>query len=67
MYVRTRMAENREKPFLTDRAKPSNILEKLKRRAEQIGYGSLICEIEVHDGQIRQVDITTVKERLRAD
>ena len=45
----------------------NNIWEKLKRRAEQVGYGTLICEIQVHQGQIRQVDITTVKERMRAD
>ena len=44
-----------------------NIWEKLKRRAEQIDYGSLVCEIQVHEGQIRQVDITIVKERVRAD
>jgi hypothetical protein len=44
-----------------------NIWEKLKRRAEQVGYGSLICEMQVHQGQIRQVDITTIKERMRAD
>jgi len=44
-----------------------NIWEKLKLRAEQVGYGSLLCEIQVHQGEIRQVDITTVKERMRAD
>lgn len=44
-----------------------NIWEKLKRRAEQVGYGTILCEIQVHQGQIRQVDITTVKERVRAD
>ena len=44
-----------------------NIWEKLKRRAEQIDYGSFICEIQVHAGKIRQVDITTIKERMRAD
>jgi len=44
-----------------------NIWKKLKRKAEQVGYGSLICEIQVHQGEIRQVDITTVKERMRAD
>ncbi len=43
------------------------IWEKLKHRAEQIDYGSIICEIQVHGGKIRQVDITTVKERMRAD
>lgn len=44
-----------------------NIWEKLKHRAEQVGYGSLVCEIHVHQGEIRQVDITTIKERVRAD
>jgi hypothetical protein len=43
------------------------IWEKLKCRAEQLDYGSLSCELQVHGGQIRQVDITVVKERFRAD
>ncbi len=44
-----------------------NIWEKLKRRAEQVDYGSFVCEMIVHEGQIRQVDVTSVKERMRAD
>lgn len=67
MYVRTGMVEGSEKALSAKQDKTSNILEKLRHRAEQIGYGSLICEIQVHEGQIRQVDITTVKERMRAD
>jgi len=60
--------QNPEKAILQDQDKSvDNIWEKLKRRAEQVGYGSLICEIQVHQGQIRQVDITTIKERMRAD
>ena len=43
------------------------ILEKLRQRVEQIEYGSLICEIQVHQGRIKQIDITAVKERMRAD
>jgi hypothetical protein len=55
-------------PISTTKAKTDkDILEKLKKRAEQIGYGSLICEIQVHQGKVRQVDITMVKERMRAD
>ena len=56
-------------PISTTKAKATDkdILEKLKKRAEQIGYGSLICEMQVHQGRIRQVDITMVKERMRAD
>jgi hypothetical protein len=67
MYVRTRTVESADKGLLASHDKSSNILEKLRRRAEQIGYGCLICEIQVHEGQIKQVDITTVKERMRAD
>lgn len=67
MYVRAGTVEGREKAVITQEDKSSNILEKLRRRAEQIGYGCLVCEIQVHRGQIRQVDITTVKERMRAD
>jgi hypothetical protein len=44
-----------------------SIWEKLKRRAEQLDYGSLGCEIQVHGGQIRQIDVTAVKEKFRAD
>jgi hypothetical protein len=60
--------QNPENSILLSQNKSiDNIWEKLKRRAEQVGYGTLICEIQVHQGQIRQVDITTVKERVRAD
>ncbi len=58
--------QNPEKSALQNQS-VDNIWEKLKRRAEQVGYGSLICEMQVHQGQIRQVDITTIKERMRAD
>ena len=44
-----------------------NIWEKLKCRAQQLGYGSLTCDVQVHGGQIRQIEITVVKEKLRAD
>jgi len=56
------------KNVLTNQDKSVNTIWKnLERRAEQLGYGSLVCEVQVHQGRIRQVDITTVKERLRAD
>lgn len=65
------MAEDSEKNIknvLTNQDKSVNaIWKKLEDRAEQLGYGSLICEVQVHQGRIRQVDITTVKERMRAD
>ena len=53
--------------FIDQKRPVDNIWEKLKHRAVQVGYGSLFCEIQVHNGQIKQVDITTVKERVRAD
>jgi len=38
--------QNPEKAILQDQDKSvDNIWEKLKRRAVQVGYGSLICEI----------------------
>ena len=43
------------------------IWRKLKERAEQVSYGTLVCEMQVHQGRIRQVDVTVVKERMRAD
>lgn len=67
MYVKARIAENCEQALLGNQDKASAILEKLRRRAEQVGYGCLVCEIQVHQGQIRQVDITAIKERMRAD
>ena len=44
-----------------------DILEKLRQRAQKVGYGSLICELKVHQGRISQVEITSIKERMRAD
>jgi len=53
---------------LPDHIEPlDTIWEKLERRAAQIDYGSLVCELQVHEGQVRQIDITVVKERIRAD
>ena len=43
------------------------IWEKLKHRSEQIDYGTLCCEIMVHGGIIKQIDIIRTKERFRAD
>ena len=71
----TKMDQTRDiKQYLEEKTVSANqdkytngVLEKLKQRAEQVGYGSLICEIQVHQGKIRQVDITMVKERMRAD
>ena len=60
------MAESCKKYALPRREKSSDgIWEKLKHRAEQVDYGSIICEMQVHEGKIRQVDITSVKERIR--
>ena len=67
MYIKARRIGDVEKATLTKQDKSSAILEKLRERAEQIGYGSIVCEIQIHDGEIKQVDITTVKERMRAD
>jgi hypothetical protein len=67
MYVKARMAESSEQALLANQDKTSTILEKLRHRAEQVGFGSLVCEIQVHQGQIKQVDITAIKERMRAD
>ena len=60
--------QNSEKTILPNNNNSvDNIWEKLKHRAEQIDYGSFICEIQVHGGKIRQVDVTAVKDRMRAD
>jgi hypothetical protein len=67
MYIKARTVGESQKAFSKNQDRTGSILEKLRRRAEQVGYGSLVCEIQVHDGQIRQVDITTVTERMRAD
>ncbi len=67
MHIKTRLVENPERALSTNRDKSLRLLDKLRYRAEQIGYGSLICEIQVHEGRIKQVDVTTVKERIRAD
>ena len=67
MYVKARIAESCDKTLLANEEKSRTILEKLRHRAEQVGYGCLVCEIQVHQGQIKQVDITAIKERMRAD
>ncbi len=41
------------------------ILIKLKERVKEIGFGSLVCELQVHQGQISQIEITAIKERMR--
>ncbi len=43
------------------------ILEKLKDRVKQVGYGSLVCELQIHQGQISQIEITSIKARMRID
>lgn len=67
MYIKAGMAENCEKALLPNQDRSGVILEKLRHRAEQVGFGCLVCEIQVHQGQIKQVDITAIKERMRAD
>ena len=43
------------------------ILEKLRDRAERVGYGTVVCELQVHQGRIKQVEITAIREKMRAD
>ena len=66
MYTKARTLE-REDGVVAKQDRTGRILEKLRQRAEQIGYGCLVCEVQIHDGQIRQVDVTTAKERMRGD
>ena len=43
------------------------ILEKLKDRVKRIGYGSLVCELQIHQGQISQIEVTAIREKMRID
>jgi len=43
------------------------LLNRLVLRCEEIGYGELTCELKIHDGEIKQIDIVQTKERLRID
>jgi len=43
------------------------IWAKLKEEAERLGYGSLHCSFQVHQGRIVQADVDTVIKRFRAD
>ena len=40
---------------------------KLKEEAERLGYGSLHCSFQVHQGRIVQADVDTIVKRFRAD
>ena len=63
-----KMNQDSENNILPNQTKPANkIWDKLKHRAEKVGYGSMICEMQVHEGKIKQIDITMVKERVRID
>ncbi len=55
-----------QQPSLRDNHR-ADILEKLKQRVAEIGYGSLICEVQIHQGQIKQIEISAIKEKLRTD
>lgn len=43
------------------------ILQKLKDRVKQIGFGSLVCELQIHQGKISQIEITGIREKMRVD
>jgi hypothetical protein len=40
---------------------------KLEAKAEQLQFGVICCEMQVHEGKIKQLDITDTRERFRAD
>lgn len=64
------MTNNQEKKDLTDHDKSGNvdmIWQHLKDKAAAIRFGVIDCQLTVHDGQIRQLDITQTKERFRVD
>lgn len=62
------MGENSSEKTLTNGQDSSYILwQRLQAKAAEIKYGSFICEMQVHDGIIKQVDITETKERFRID
>lgn len=62
------MDNNSPKKDLTEGGKVVNtIWQRLQEKATEIGYGSFTCEMQIHDGIIKQVDITETKERFRID
>jgi len=44
--------------------KQEKILEELKRRAEEIKYGSVICEFKIHEGKIMAGEVIEQKIKL---
>ena len=58
------MAEN---VLTTADAKADNIWKKIKEKAEVLRYGSFVCSLTVHDGEIRQAEMSNLVERIRAD
>jgi len=64
------MMNNSEKKDLTDHKESGNvdmIWQRLKEKATEIKYGSFTCEMHVHDGTIKQVDVTEIKAKFRIE
>jgi hypothetical protein len=52
---------------LTPSQRSDKLLNRLKRRAEEIGFGRLSVEVVIHQGQITQLEIQRSTEILRAE
>jgi hypothetical protein len=58
----------KEKKVLTNGNQVAySIWQKVEAKAEKLGYGVICCEITVHDGKVKQLEITGVRERYRVD
>jgi hypothetical protein len=50
---------------LNGKPETGTVMDRLLARVADLGYGEIQCRLKVHDGQISQIDIEAVTERLR--
>ena len=60
------MLKNSPQKPLNGKSRQDTLVDRLLARAGELGYLELVCRIKVHDGQVSQIDIEGITERLRA-
>ena len=53
------------KDLTDEQSREDKLLEKLKERCRKIEFGSLTLQVEIHEGIIRQMEISNEKIRIR--
>lgn len=60
-------AQTQQRVLCSKNKRTDEVLEKLETRAEKVGFGSIVCELKIHHGEISQIDITSIREKVRGD